>query len=64
MSFVPIPGGPDRSAAFHGPLGPPRLLLLLPLNVLSQLDNHLDSLSTLSALPSISELRDGAYPVK
>jgi hypothetical protein len=32
-----------------------------PLNVLSQLDSHLVSLTTLSELPSISELRDGAY---
>ena len=62
---LPIPGGPDSSAAFHGPLGPPRPLPLPPfaetLKVLSQPDSHLESLPTLSAFPSISELCDGAY---
>ena len=60
---LPMPGGPLRRAAFHGPLGPLRLLTgrLGLLNTFSQLLSHRFSLLTLSALPKISPVAAGAY---
>ena len=60
-NVLPMPGGPDSSAAFHGPCFPPNDLPTAPgmLNLASHVRSHPASLLAQSWLPNICFVLSG-----
>jgi hypothetical protein len=61
--LLPIPGGPDSKAAFHGPLGFEKAFPTLSslLKFASHVESQLVNLRTDSAFPKMSRVVTGLY---